>query len=44
MQVLMPSSLLGDPKFAEIQKEFSVTSRCLPFKYDGDKVLVGKAY
>ena len=44
MQVLMPSKLLDDPKYAEIQKEFSVTSRCLPFKYKDEKVLVGKAY
>ena len=44
VQVMMPSSLLDDPLYKTMQDEFSVTSRCLPFKYNGEKVLVGKAY
>ncbi len=38
------ASLLQDPGFAAIQKEFSITPRCLPFEDEGRKVIVGKSY
>jgi hypothetical protein len=31
-------------EFKAIEKEFSVTARCLPFTDDGRKVIVAKAY
>lgn len=42
--VLMDSSLLSNPDFMKIRKDFAVTPRCLPFEYKGNKVLVGKSY
>ena len=44
VQVRIPVSLLEDAKFEQIQKEFSVTTRCMPFTDKGETVLVGKAY
>jgi prolyl-tRNA synthetase len=31
-------------EYAEIQKEFSLTARCLPFENNGQKVIIAKAY
>lgn len=44
VQVIMPTALLDDPKFDQMKKEFSVTTRCMPFADNGEKVVVGKAY
>ena len=35
---------IDDPKYAELKKRYSLTSRCMPLDDDGGKVLVGKAY
>ncbi|MCB1562321.1 MAG: proline--tRNA ligase [Alphaproteobacteria bacterium] len=37
-------SILSDPGFEALCKEFSLTPRCLPFEDKGRKVLIGKAY
>lgn len=42
--VLMDSNLLDNEKFLQIRKNYAVSPRCLPFAYDGKKVLVGKSY
>lgn len=42
--VKMPTQLLDNPEFAAIQKDFAVTTRCLPFADNGEMVLVGKSY
>ncbi len=44
VQVMIPTELIEDDKFEQIKKEFSVTTRCMPFSENGEKVLVGKAY
>lgn len=31
-------------EYAEIQKEFSLTARCLPFENNGQKVIIARAY
>ncbi len=38
------SLIKGSEEFEAIKKEFSVTSRCLPFSDKGQKVIVAKAY
>lgn len=38
------TSILDDPGFEALCKEFSLTPRCLPFEDEGRKVLIGKAY
>jgi len=35
---------IDDPQYIQLQKRYSLTSRCLPLDDDGKKVLVGKAY
>ncbi len=42
--VMMPTSLLEDPKFEAIKKEFSIKTCCMPFAHNGEKVMVGKSY
>ncbi|MCB9991416.1 MAG: proline--tRNA ligase [Rhodospirillales bacterium] len=37
-------AVLDDPGLEAVQKEFSITSRCLPFEDDGQKVIIGKSY
>ena len=37
-------SVLEDPAFEVIKKEFSVTPRCMPFADDGRLVIIGKSY
>jgi prolyl-tRNA synthetase len=44
VQVLIPTDLTKEPEYEAIQNDFSVTSRCMPFAENGEKVLVGKAY
>ena len=38
------SLIKGSDEFAAIKQEFAVTTRCLPFEDDGQKVIVAKAY
>lgn len=42
--VMMPTELLSDPKFEKIKKDFSVKACCMPFSYNGEKVMIGKSY
>ncbi len=42
--VRMDAALVDEPAYAEIQDEYAVTSRCLPFADEGRKVIIGKAY
>ncbi len=39
-----PVSLLDDPAYAAVKKENGLSSRCLPFEDEGQKVLIGKSY
>jgi prolyl-tRNA synthetase len=39
-----PIALLDDPAYAEVKKENGLSSRCLPFEDEGQKVLIGKSY
>ena len=38
------SLIKGSDEFAAIKQEFAVTTRCLPFEDNGQKVIVAKAY
>jgi prolyl-tRNA synthetase len=42
--VKAPTSLLDDPSYAEVKKEYSLSSRCLLFEDNGETVLIGKSY
>lgn len=42
--VRMDSKLLDTPEIAAVRKDFAVSPRCLPFQYEGRKVLIGKSY
>ncbi len=42
--ILMDSNHLDKDDFLSIRKDFAVSPRCLPFQYDGAKVLIGKSY
>ncbi|MCB9964385.1 MAG: proline--tRNA ligase [Rhodospirillales bacterium] len=42
--VKVPVSVLNDPALEAVYKEYSLSSRCMPFADDGQKVLIGKAY
>jgi len=42
--VRVDSSILDTADYAAVKKEFSVSSRCLPFEDEGKKVIIGKAY
>jgi len=37
-------SALDDPKFEAMQKEFSISARCIPFESEAQKVILGKSY
>ena len=37
-------SKIDDPKYTDLKKRYSLTSRCMPLDDEGEKVLVGKAY
>jgi hypothetical protein len=36
--------LLEDSELTKIKGDFSLTPRCMPFEYEGKKILIGKAY
>lgn len=42
--VKAPVSILTDETYAAVEKEFSLSSRCLPFEDEGRTVLIGKSY
>lgn len=42
--VKIDRALIDDPAYEDIKKEFSVSSRCIPFEDGGDKVIIGKSY
>jgi prolyl-tRNA synthetase len=42
--VRLPASMVDDEAVAAVKKEFSLTSRCLPFEDKGEFVLIGKSY
>ncbi len=42
--VKVPVTLLEDDKLEAIMKEYSLSTRCMPFEDGGEKVLIGKAY
>jgi len=42
--VKVPVSLLDDDGLLSVMKEYSLSTRCMPFVDDGRKVLIGKSY
>ncbi len=42
--VRAPVSVLEDQTYAKVRETHKLTSRCLPFEDEGQKVLIGKAY
>ncbi len=40
----VPVSVLDDPKLEDVMKSYSLSTRCMPFEDNGEKVLIGKAY
>lgn len=42
--VSIATGLLSEKDFADIKSEYSVTARCLPFEYAGDRVILGLSY
>lgn len=42
--VKVPVALLDDAALKPMMKEYSLSTRCMPFADDGKKVLIGKAY
>lgn len=42
--VRVPVSVLDDPKLESVMKAHSLSTRCMPFEDEGQKVLIGKAY
>ena len=42
--VKVPVSVLEDDKLEAIMKEHALSTRCMPFEDEGQKVLIGKAY
>ncbi len=42
--VKVPVSLLDDDGLLSVMKEYSLSTRCMPFADDGQKVLIGKSY
>lgn len=42
--VRVPVELLNDPALAKVQDEFKLSTRCMPFENDGQKVLIAKSY
>ena len=41
---IVPVALLDDPDLPRIQKEYSLTNRCMPKADNYEKVIIGKAY
>jgi len=42
--IKVPTTLLDDESLEKVMKEYSLSTRCMPFKDEGQKVLIGKAY
>jgi len=42
--IKVPTTLLDDKNLEKVMKEYSLSTRCMPFKDEGQKVLIGKAY
>lgn len=42
--VKMETSLLQEPQFEALKKEYSITPRCMPLEDNGKTVLIGKSY
>jgi prolyl-tRNA synthetase len=42
--VKVPVAILSDDKYEAVRKEYSLSSRCLPYEDQGRKVLIGKSY
>ena len=42
--VKAPVALLQDQSYEAVKKDNSLSSRCLPFEDEGQKVLIGKSY
>lgn len=42
--VKMDISILDDPAYEAIKKNYSVSSRCIPFEDEGRSVVIGKSY
>lgn len=42
--VKVPVAVLDDPELEEVMRDFSLSTRCMPFADNGEKVLIGKAY
>lgn len=40
----VPVSILNDPKLEDVMKKYALSTRCMPFADEGQKVLIGKAY
>jgi len=40
----IPAALIASPEYEALQKEYSLTNRCLPLEDNGQKVIIGKAY
>ena len=40
----VPVTLLDDPALEAVMKEFSLSTRCMPFADGGEKVIIAKAY
>ena len=42
--IKVPTTLLDDESLEKVMKKYSLSTRCMPFKDEGQKVLIGKAY
>lgn len=42
--IKVPVALLDDEKLEPVMKAYALSTRCMPFADDGQKVLIGKAY
>ena len=42
--VRVPVSVLEDANLESVMKEYALSTRCMPFEDEGQKVLIGKAY
>jgi prolyl-tRNA synthetase len=42
--VRVPVSVLEDPELEAVKNEFKLSTRCMPFENNGEKVLIAKSY
>ncbi len=42
--IRVPVSVLDNPQLEDVMKAYALSTRCMPFEDDGQKVLIGKAY